>query len=281
MMDINLEKRKKYNREYMREYRKSLKYKMYRCKYLNSPKGRVSQKKSAQKRRNSFECKEYMREYDASPKGQEIIKRYNHSSIGKENIRRNHLKKNYNMTIDDYDKMFDDHLGKCAICSELPKKNRRLCVDHNHTTNKIRGLVCDRCNSILGYCHDSTSVLQEAIHYLQKYTEILKLGGVSQKYPKIRTRKNTYQSKDSQRGGRLKFKYNMTITDYDNLCNEQHGKCAICFGPPTRNNFDVDHRHNTSQIRGLLCNTCNLMLGHCNDSILILQRAIRYLERYS
>ena len=177
--------------------------------------------------------------------------------------------------------MFKDQYGRCAICSDPPENDRHLCVDHNHVSGDVRGLLCDRCNTILGYCNDCTTVLQEAVKYLIKYNKILETYGVHRGYCNIRIIRNTYKGKESRRNSQLKFKYNMSITDYNNLCNEQHNKCAICFGPPTRNNFSVDHSHRTDQIRGLLCDTCNLMLGHSEDSVLLLQKAIHYLERYS
>ena len=68
------------------------------------------------------------------------------------------LRHNWNMTIDDYMRMFDAQNGVCAICGqpELTKHNngqvRRLAVDHDHTTGAIRGLLCNNCNNMLGRC---------------------------------------------------------------------------------------------------------------------------------
>ena len=65
--------------------------------------------------------------------------------------------------------------GCCAICgkpetSKYQSGNvRLLCVDHNHRTSKIRGLLCSKCNSILGYASDSIETLANSIKYLTKY----------------------------------------------------------------------------------------------------------------
>lgn len=57
----------------------------------------------------------------------------------------------------------------CVICrlpeDEAPRK--RLCVDHNHTTNEIRGLLCQNCNFLLGCAKENQTTLLKAIQYLK------------------------------------------------------------------------------------------------------------------
>ena len=59
---------------------------------------------------------------------------------------------------------YEDH--KCAICGEPFTEDTVVCVDHCHTTNKIRGLLCASCNKGLGMFKDSVSFLFKAIKYL-------------------------------------------------------------------------------------------------------------------
>ena len=56
-------------------------------------------------------------------------------------------------------------IGKCFICG-LDKDRRNLCVDHCHTTGKVRGLLCDNCNVGLGRFKDNITLLEKAIKYL-------------------------------------------------------------------------------------------------------------------
>jgi hypothetical protein len=64
----------------------------------------------------------------------------------------------------------DSQGGACAICKFVPSaKGRPLGVDHNHSTNKVRGLLCDRCNMGIGHLKDSIETLKSAISYLEKY----------------------------------------------------------------------------------------------------------------
>lgn len=73
-----------------------------------------------------------------------------------------------------------------------------------------------------------------------------------------------------------KARYNLTPEDYAKMYARQKGGCAICKRPVR---LGVDHSHKTKKVRGLLCDHCNLLLGHAQDNIKILRAAIRYLKR--
>jgi len=77
------------------------------------------------------------------------------------------LKRKFNLTMDGYEDMLSKQYGVCAICGGTCTKS--LAVDHNHTTGKVRGLLCNSCNRGLGYLKDSRHILQSAIDYLEKY----------------------------------------------------------------------------------------------------------------
>ena len=62
------------------------------------------------------------------------------------------LKRNYGVTVEDYNKIFESQQGCCFICGRHQIEfKRHLCIDHNHTTGKIRKLLCSPCNVGLGY----------------------------------------------------------------------------------------------------------------------------------
>jgi hypothetical protein len=73
------------------------------------------------------------------------------------------LKKLYGITLEEYQHMVEDQEGHCAICDEEPKEFH---VDHDHETGKVRGLLCFKCNSLLGMASDSIDILSRAIQYL-------------------------------------------------------------------------------------------------------------------
>ena len=73
-------------------------------------------------------------------------KRENRKTYG----RKADLKKNYGITIEEYETLLDNQNGVCYICQNECPSGRRLAVDHCHETDKIRGLLCCKCNTGLG-----------------------------------------------------------------------------------------------------------------------------------
>ena len=90
---------------------------------------------------------------------------------GKQVVRKENIKRAHGITIDDYNKLFEKQGGVCAICFEKPIK-RRHAVDHNHSTGKIRGLLCHNCNMALGLLKESPELLDRAKAYLKFHINI-------------------------------------------------------------------------------------------------------------
>ena len=81
------------------------------------------------------------------------------------------LKYEYGITLDQYNEMFKEQEGKCAICQRHQNKlTRTLCVDHNHKTNKVRSLLCVTCNTDVSVVENR---LEEMTNYLNKYRKDL------------------------------------------------------------------------------------------------------------
>lgn len=89
------------------------------------------------------------------------------------------------------------------------------------------------------------------------------------------------KNKDRCENARLKYRFGITLDDYNQLLKLQGGKCAICGITSNKNKrnhkFHVDHCHTTEAVRGLLCNNCNVSLGGFRDDTVLLQAAIKYL----
>lgn len=75
------------------------------------------------------------------------------------------LQRKYGLTAEEYDGLLDVADGRCPICR---KETRKLVVDHDHTTGKVRGLICAGCNTGLGFFEDSVDSLTNAILYLER-----------------------------------------------------------------------------------------------------------------
>jgi hypothetical protein len=75
----------------------------------------------------------------------------------------------YGLSHDEFLALIEAQGGVCAICgnTEDSRVARQLSVDHDHDTGAIRGLLCNRCNPMLGYARDNIAVLKAAIAYLE------------------------------------------------------------------------------------------------------------------
>ena len=84
------------------------------------------------------------------------------------------LKKNYGITLADYDAMVEKQGGKCAICESTKPKTPgvRFAVDHDHKTGKVRGLLCGPCNAGIGKLGDDIALLTAAIEYLRDHSNV-------------------------------------------------------------------------------------------------------------
>lgn len=84
---------------------------------------------------------------------------------------RKHLLSRYELTDEDFLMLADLQGGRCAICRGECSTGKRLSVDHDHDRDgwrSVRGLLCRRCNGLLGRAGDSIEWLQKAIHYLRE-----------------------------------------------------------------------------------------------------------------
>lgn len=75
--------------------------------------------------------------------------------------------KTYGILPEDFVKILQDQDNKCAICGDS-FNNERTCVDHDHSNMLIRGILCNRCNLLLGLARNSINTLKSAIEYLSK-----------------------------------------------------------------------------------------------------------------
>lgn len=91
-----------------------------------------------------------------------------------------------------------------------------------------------------------------------------------------------------KRNENLKRCYGITLNEYNEMLEKQNGKCAICGTTETKGRksgrgggadvFAVDHCHDTGDVRGLLCHSCNRAMGLLGDNTHILQNMIEYLK---
>ena len=108
-------------------------------------------------------------------------------------------------------------------------------------------------------------------------------------YPPDAKKRHAYnrrwgQSKIGQAWNRNRAvtRYGLTLADYDRMLAAQDGVCAICKKTdPHQKSLSIDHDHRTEQVRGLLCGSCNFLIGYLERRAAFVGPALTYLKRYS
>ena len=80
-----------------------------------------------------------------------------------------HLKKTYGITPEIYEEMLKLQNGVCAICGGTSNIRPQLFIDHSHKTGSVRSLLCNSCNSLIGFAKEDIAILYKTITYLKKY----------------------------------------------------------------------------------------------------------------
>jgi hypothetical protein len=107
-----------------------------------------------------YECKECRRKY---------AKKWFKTNAKKQRILQR--KRNYGLTENEYNAMVFGQENKCAICKKQKTTEQNLDVDHDHRTGKVRGLLCRRCNLVLGMTKEDKLLLYAIINYLDRHNE--------------------------------------------------------------------------------------------------------------
>lgn len=109
--------------------------------------------------KKSSYCVAHRREWDR-------IYLWHRTPKGLETGRRGKFRRTYGITVEDAESILVSQGGVCAICHHVPEP---WCTDHDHVTGAIRGIVCRRCNAVLGMALDDPSVLRAAAEYLEAH----------------------------------------------------------------------------------------------------------------
>lgn len=131
------------------------------------------------KRLSSFELRSDTKTYRKSCKKCENNRKSLWYSNNKVNVKIQQVAKKYGLSEKDYEILVKYHNKLCAICGKeedsidgRTKLKKSLSVDHNHRTGKVRGLLCWRCNAMIGYAKEDIKNLKNGVKYLEKYEQI-------------------------------------------------------------------------------------------------------------
>lgn len=124
----------------------------------------------------------YQRNYRAShPRETRTAAVRRYRAKYKEVMRLDHYRRKYGLTLDDAREILRQQGWRCAIClKSMPDLARNVNVDHDHSTGKVRGMLCDMCNKGLGALADSTLILEAAIAYLHRDLKFVPIRRIDQ-----------------------------------------------------------------------------------------------------
>lgn len=149
----------KHSKEYSKNYRTTEKYKASLQLEKNQEAAKIAQKK-----------------YRTTEKFAKFINKYRSLETVKQTNRENNIHYLYGLNPKEHEDLKVKQNNLCAICNQPETriyngKVTSLCVDHNHSTLKIRGLLCNRCNTVIGKCNEDELLLSKIIEYLKFYKE--------------------------------------------------------------------------------------------------------------
>lgn len=124
------------------------------------------------RKNNPEKSKEYDRRRGAKYREKSKERRKVYYQENKDKFRDRRFLKKFGITLDEYNKIFEEQNGCCVICEKHQIEfERALAVDHNHKTGEVRGLLCTYCNMGIGQLNENIEVLERAIKYLKKYND--------------------------------------------------------------------------------------------------------------
>lgn len=152
------------------QYRKDIGYMVdYYHANLKKWKDKNNSKEYRDAKNNARRAK-YAEDEEYRERHKQSVREYN--AAHPEVKQRQRIKK-YGMTLDEKQSLLEAQNGVCAICGCAGESGRwkKLYIDHDHKTGKVRGMLCERCNFALGHFDDDISRLERAINYLKKANE--------------------------------------------------------------------------------------------------------------
>lgn len=95
--------------------------------------------------------------------------RVTHPEKARRSQKNSQLQKRYGIDVDYYEQLLAEQNSKCAICEKDESAfQRSFHVDHDHTTGRIRGLLCVNCNTAIGKLQENVLIVERAANYLKK-----------------------------------------------------------------------------------------------------------------
>lgn len=161
MINVTLAKGRKYTEKELEIINnEDFMFKCSRCAKIKKNKEFYQCKGNKKGRNYTSFCRNCRKGYDP--------KEYSSSERRREYL----VNRNFGLSSKEYSNLKEQHNNSCAICDiSFKTLGKRLSIDHDHSTGKIRGLLCPKCNTALGLLRDDIKLLEKMLKYLYKYKE--------------------------------------------------------------------------------------------------------------
>jgi hypothetical protein len=116
-------------------------------------------------------AKAYGKKWRDENKEQDRERKKKYREEDPERFRNNTIRSRYGIEAEDVEQIVESQNNSCAICLKVFESRNDRRIDHCHITGKVRGILCHKCNSALGYFGEDTKNLSRAIVYLEKSRE--------------------------------------------------------------------------------------------------------------
>lgn len=171
LREKNKEKKDEYNKQYYEKNKEKLKN--HNKEYYVDNKDIIIENSSSNYYKNKKHYRQKNKEYCEKNRDSVRKKRIEWYNKNKSKVRDSKYKNKYGITIEEYNKLLLDQQDKCKICGVHKNDlNINLVIDHSHVDGSIRGLLCGKCNSILGFANDDIKIFEKAIEYLSKTNRV-------------------------------------------------------------------------------------------------------------
>lgn len=159
------------------------------------------------------------------------------------------------------------------LCKGITRGYQYKCKSCMKNINKAEAVQAKKREAIKGWRKSNPDkVAEQKKRHYEKYKE----------KARERSRKHYAENKDQHRNSTMLRKYGITLEEYDKSRQAQNYRCALC-GKHEDNNKQglvIDHCHKSTEVRKLLCTSCNVGLGMFKDNIDLLAKAMEYLKEH-
>ena len=163
----NIEKEKEYRRQWREDHREDRRE--YSKQHYEKHREEILEKCKQYRKENSEKIQEYRRKRHENNPEKELERNRQYYIENRERERERSLKRNYNLSREDWLGIWESQDGECAICGQSFTKQSNANVDHDHETDEVRGLLCNKCNLGIGLFNDDPELLLLAARYLNKF----------------------------------------------------------------------------------------------------------------